>query len=147
MNKDSILFELKEIDMLVLRKVMHDAKKCNHPPLSQVQGKIINYLLKYKKEKVYQRDLEKILGLRRSTISGILQTMEKNNIIKRLDVKEDARIKQIILTDNALARHKEIAKKFQKIEKSIRKNISKKDLQTFFETVEQIKKNLKEGND
>lgn len=147
MNKDSILFELKEIDMLLVRRIMKEAKKCKEPPLSPIQGRIITYLLKHKKEKVYQRDLEKVLGLRRSTISGILQTMEKNNIIKRVEVKEDARIKQIILTNTALNKHKEIGTKIKKIEKLIRNDIPKKDLQTFFNVVNQIKENLKERDD
>ena len=128
MSKDSILFELKEINRLMIKKIIYDTKKENPSPLSPVQVKIINYLLEHRKERVYQRDLENVLNIRRSTISGILQTMEKNNIIRRVEVAEDARIKQIILTEVALKKDKEMKKRFQEIEKIIRKKISKKDL-------------------
>lgn len=146
-SKDSILFELREINRLMIKKVIYNAKKGNQLPLSPVQVKIINYLLKHRKERVYQRDLENVLNLRRSTISGILQTMEKNNIIRRVEVAEDARVKQIILTEVALKKDKEMKKRFQEIEKIIRKKISKKDLETFLQVTTQIKENLKEGND
>ena len=73
--------------------------------------------------------------------------MEKNNIIRRVEVAEDARIKQIILTEVALKKDKEMKKRFQEIEKIIRKKISKKDLETFLQVTTQIKENLKEGND
>ncbi len=147
MSKDSILFELKEINRLMIKKIIYDTKKENPSPLSPVQVKIINYLLEHRKERVYQRDLENVLNIRRSTISGILQTMEKNNIIRRVEVAEDARIKQIILTEVALKKDKEMKKRFQEIEKIIRKKISKKDLETFLQVTTQIKENLKEGND
>ena len=45
----------------------------------------------------YENDIEKLIESRRSTTSGILNTMEKNNLIKRVDSKKDARKKQIVL--------------------------------------------------
>lgn len=147
MRNDEILYEIKEIDMLILRKVLNMSKNNNYSTFSPVQGRIVKYLLDNKDKKVFQRDLEKILGVRRSTISGILQTMEKNNIIKRLAVEEDARIKEIVITDDAKKENKRIQEKFIEIENIISKNISKSDLEIFLKVAKQIKKNLKEGND
>lgn len=147
MCNDEILYEIKEIDMLILRKVLNMSKNNNYSTFSPVQGRIVKYLLDNKDKKVFQRDLEKILGVRRSTISGILQTMEKNNIIKRLAVEEDARIKEIVITDDAKKENKRIQEKFIEIENIISKNISKSDLEIFLKVARQIKKNLKEGND
>lgn len=147
MEQNSILYELKEINMLLTRTALKEAKKNNHPPMSPPQVRIINYLLRQKKEKVYQKDLEKLLGLRRSTISGILQTMEKNKIIKRVGIEEDARIKQIILTEEAIKKDKEFKKSIQSIEKRLAQKISKKELALFFKLTAQMKENIKEGND
>ena len=103
MMRKSVLFELKEIDLLIAREIMHHTKISENLPLSPVQARIINYLLEHKNEKVYQRDLEKFLGLRRSTISGVLQTMERNNMIKKIAVQEDARVRQVIFTEKAIS--------------------------------------------
>ena len=63
------------------------------------QIKIIKYLFFNSDKIIYQKDIEKELGLRGSTASGILNTMEKNNFIIRLKCNGDARKKQIKLTD------------------------------------------------
>lgn len=147
MDRESILFELKEIDLLLARKIMCHTKISKNPPLSPVQARIICYLLNHKDKKVYQRDLEKFLGLRRSTISGVLQTMEKNNIIKKMKVEEDARIKQIVFTSQALCKEKEIRDSLDQMENHLERNISRKDLEIFLKVIHQIKKNLSEGNE
>ncbi len=147
MCNNEILFEIKEIDMLILRKVLNMSKNNNYSTFSPIQGRIVKYLLDNEDKKVFQRDLEKILGVRRSTISGVLQTMEKNNIIKRLAAEEDARIKEIVITNEAKKENKKIQEKFIEIENIISKDIKDTDLEVFLKVIKQIKKNLKEGND
>ena len=129
MYDNDILYEIKEIDMLIVRKILSDAKKNKDLPFSP---KIINYLVEKKEKIVYQRDLEKFLSLRRSTISGILQTMEKNNFIKRLDVLEDGRVKRIVLTQKSIEEYSKIRRKCAKIQQDIAKGIKKEDLDIFF---------------
>ena len=48
--------------------------------LIMILVKIIAYIFN-KEGAIYQRDLEKDLNLRRATLSGILNTMEKNNLL------------------------------------------------------------------
>lgn len=143
----NILYEIKEVDMLLIRKILNEAKKNNDLPFSPIQGKIINYLIERKEEVVYQRDLEKVLNLRRSTISGVLRTMEKNDLIKRIDVEEDGRVKRITLTKRSLQEHSKILKRLQEIQKVIIKDIDEDDLKIFLKVMNQIKKNLSEESD
>ena len=96
----------------------------------------------HKEEVIYQRDLEKKFDLKRSTISGIIDTMEKNNLVKRIDSKEDLRLKQLVLTNMALNKINVLVDKIVKFDKSLEKNISKKDLDTFYKVTEQIKNNI-----
>lgn len=51
-------------------------------------------------EAVYQRDLETCFKLRRSTISSLLTTLEKKDLIRRVPVAHDARLKQLVLTES-----------------------------------------------
>lgn len=48
---------------------------------------------------VYQKDLEAELGITRSSVTNLLQLMEKKGYIRRVDVMSDARLKRIVLTD------------------------------------------------
>ena len=62
------------------------------------QMQIIEYILNHTSEDIYQRDLEDILNLRRATVSGVLHTMEKNNLIRRVTDNEDTRSKKILVS-------------------------------------------------
>lgn len=140
MSKKSIGFEIKTINDLIKKRIMCDKENDYH--ISHTQIKIIQYMYIHKEEVIYQRDLEKKFDLKRSTISGIIDTMEKNNLVKRIDSKEDLRLKKLVLTDMALNKINVLVDKIVKFDKSLEKNISKKDLDTFYKVTEQIKNNI-----
>ena len=73
----SVLYKIKDLDLRILRMFQSDGNKlCDRLTPSQIR--IITYLCENKV--LYQKDIEKNLNLSRATISGILSTMEKNNI-------------------------------------------------------------------
>ncbi len=146
MNK-SIVIEIKKIDNLILRTLINYSKKITDIQLSPVQIAIIKYLNQNKDNNVNQKDLEEFIQNRKSTISCILDNMQKNNIIERVNSKSDGRSKYIKLTQKGF----DLAKKFsdQQIyfDNMISKNISEDDLETFFKVTNQIKNNLKGEED
>ena len=109
MEERSLGFEIKLLNNLITRRIIKDSKEYNGFSVSQVQMKIIHYLIDHIDKPIYQRDIEKNLMVRRPTASGILNTMEKNGFIKRVSSKEDARLKQIIICDKTL----DLAKHFK----------------------------------
>ena len=76
-----------------------EIEKLSKPTPTQMQ--IMDYFLDNNKKEIFQKDLEDILHLRRATVSGVLQTMEKNKLIQRVTDEEDTRIKKIILNKKA----------------------------------------------
>lgn len=50
---------------------------------------------------VYQRDIEEEFHIRRSSVTSVLQNLEKNGFITRESVQSDARLKKIVLTEKA----------------------------------------------
>lgn len=142
MEKKSIGIEIKNIDNMIIRKIFAESKHHNNICLSPVQIGIIKYMIKHKNEKIYQKDIEKELYLRRSTVSGILQTMEKNELIKRIDSNKDARSKEIIVTDKTINMANKMKNKFLEFEQLLCENIKEEDLEIFFKVTNQIKENL-----
>lgn len=142
MNEKSISIEIKKIDSLIVRKIISYNKNSNYQ-LTPVQMVIIKYLVKNKNNIVYQKDIEKKLGLRKSTISGILSTMIKNGIITRTESTTDLRSKEIRLSDKGLELDKKIKKKAIEFENLLQNNIDPKDLEIFYKVTNQIQKNLK----
>ncbi len=141
MNEKSISIEIKKIDSLIVRKIISYNKNSNYQ-LTPVQIVIIKYLVKNKNNIVYQKDIEKKLGLRKSTISGILSTMIKNGIITRTESPTDLRSKEIRLSDKGLELDKKMKKKAIEFENLLQNNIDPKDLEIFYKVTNQIQKNL-----
>mgnify|MGYP000774081076 FL=1 len=54
---------------------------------------------------MFQRDIEREFSITRSTVTNILQLMERKGYIQRLNVPQDARLKQLVLTEEGIQRH------------------------------------------
>lgn len=142
-KKNKVLYQIKTLDKMIIRTFLkEDINKNIISNITPTQMQILTYVLEHKNENIYQRDLEDVLKLRRATVSGVLQTMEKNNLIVRINDLEDIRIKKIILNKKAEDIFKENEKRMEKIEKTITKDISKEDLDTFLKVIEIMKNNI-----
>ena len=110
-----------------------------------VQCDMIRYIYKKSKEKnVFARDIEKKFDIRRASMAGILQNMEKNELIKREDIDSDGRLKRIVLTQKALKLRKIIEKEIAKLEDKAMQNIKEDEIIKFIEIAEKKYKNLKD---
>lgn len=147
MKKQNVLYQIKEFDKVMLRSFLQDSKEIM--PLKTIptptQMQILEYLMEHLKEDIYQRDLEKALHLRRATISGVLKTMEKNHLIKRIITTEDARSKKIMINEDAKIVFEKIYKNLLKLEKIMMDGIEEKELEMFLVTLEKMTKNLEKN--
>lgn len=143
MEDKNIFNSIKELEKGIVRKIMsetsHD-EMYSKPSIAQMQ--IIKYILKHDGKTIYQRDLEEVFNLRRATISGILKTMEKNNVIIRVCDPDDARGKIVILSDDAKKFFKEKETLFKKLETVLKKDISKEELEIFYKVILKMRDNI-----
>ena len=110
--------------------------------LSPIQIRIIKFILNNSNKEVFQRDIENKFEIRRSTTTGILNTMEKNNLIKREISKLDKRQNKIVLTSYGKELFLKIERDISKLENRIVNNISKEELNIFFNVIDKIINNL-----
>ena len=120
-----------------------EENNCSYTPK---QGLIIGYISRQTKEgkDVYQKDIEKEFSIRRSTATGILQIMEKNDLIKREQINEDARMKKIVLTNKAIQMNKKIIEGFDTVTGIAFNGISQEELETIQKVIFKMQKNLEE---
>lgn len=141
--KKNIVDELKKLDIEIGRKLFFISKENNIPdPPSPLQGRIMDYLVVNEGKEIYQKDLEKVLNVSKATVSSALFTMEKNNIIKRITSKNDARSKQIVITDGSIRVHENMKMVFNNINEELIKNISDEEIETFLNTINKLRKNI-----
>ena len=91
---------------------------------------------------VYAKDIEDAFDMRRATVTGILQLMEKNGIIVREENNVDGRLKRIRLTQKAINLRLKIKKNIQKVESNLLSDLSKEEIERFLKIMEKMSHNL-----
>lgn len=140
MEERHIGLEIKTISNLMRRKMENEIRKNEN--LTGNHGYILGFLYHQQNKDIFQRDIEQEFSIRRSTATGILNIMEKNNLIKRIDYKGDARLKKIILTKKGIEMHKQAFDKIQEFERNIKKGLTKQEMDNFFYVLDKIKNNM-----
>ncbi len=107
-----------------------------------MHGWIMGYLYHNQEKAVYQKTIESDFCIKRSTVTTILQLMEKKGYIRRAAVEGDARLKQIFLTEQG----KEIAAKtkamIENMENTVIEGIADEKLDIFYEVAQKLVSNM-----
>ena len=90
--------QLRRVDNLIFRRLNQFSRANGVEQTTPMHGWIIEYLYRHRDEPVFQRDIEREFSITRSTVTNILQLMERKGYIQRLSVPQDARLKQLVLT-------------------------------------------------
>lgn len=143
-NSISIGHELAYTNNLIARKIARGGNNKYAMNISPIQVRIVKYLVKQNNKAILQKDMEYIFNIRRSTVSGVIKTMEKNNIIIRENVKDDNKSKEIKLTDDVYLRANELVRKLRELDLELLKDVNKEDLEVFMRVLKNIQDNLKE---
>ena len=142
--EDKLLYNLHLLNKLIAREFICNNKDlfCGDPSATQMI--IMNYILNHQNEDIYQKDLEEALHLRRATVSGVLQTMEKHELIERVLCDNDVRCKKIILKEKAKKMFDVKKMEFFKLEEVIKKGLSDEEIEIFCHIIESMQNNINE---
>ena len=88
MDKMAMIYEINELDLFFFKAMANRYKKLDITP---VQSRII-MVIASKKDGMYQKEMEDFIPCNKSTLSAILNTMEKNELIKRIDSKIEGKL-------------------------------------------------------
>lgn len=142
MNID-IIDEIKSLHTHMIRKLFCHKKlgECSIPKPLQIA--ILAFLIDNKDKVIHQKDLENEFKISKAAISDVINTMENNNMIKKVQEANDARKKRILLTEESYENYKNMESKKQEALNSILKDISEEDIKKFIEVAEKLKENMK----
>lgn len=112
--------------------------------LSSIQIRLMNYLHHSAQMgvPVYQKDIEREFGIRRSSVTSVLTNLEKGGYVKRNSVDNDARLKQVTLTEEAAAKMDINIEKINDFEKSIMEGISEEEFDSLRTVLEKLRNNI-----
>ena len=97
--------QLRRVDNLIFRRLNQFSRANGVEQTTPMHGWIIEYLYRHRDEPVFQRDIEREFSITRSTVTNILQLMERKGYIERRSVPQDARLKQLVLTEEGICFH------------------------------------------
>lgn len=140
MQNSSIMINLNEVNMDIFKKISARYKELGLD-VTPVHSRIIMFL--YDTETaVCQKDIERVVSCNKSTMSSILNTMEKNGLIERVDSLTDSRMKIIELTDKARGIASLLRSDKEKIDEILSYEISDEEYAEFNCILNKIKKNI-----
>ncbi len=102
----------------------------------------IGFLFFQEEKDLYQRDLESFFKLRRSTISSLLGTLEKKELIQRCSVPHDARLKKLVLTPQGRQVGSQVHQLFTSLNQQMVRGLSQEELDTMHSILSKIEQNL-----
>ena len=148
MNRENdIGFSVRRLSNLIKRDVERSRLKLDIDTVKGVNGWAIGYFYENRDKDIFQKDFEAEFSIRRSTASKILKKMEQKDLIKRINVESDARLKKIVITDKAIDIHKKIIAEIRNREQRLRQGIEQEELKTFFEVMKKLSANMENDYD
>ncbi len=112
--------------------------------LTGLQARILGFV-KFNSENgrdVFQKDIEAEFKIRRSSVSSVLDNMEKNGFITRQSVENDARLKRIVLTEKAWQISKQHYQTILRFENSLLENMTADEITTLKTLLGKVVENI-----
>ena len=141
-REKTVGFMVRSLANLFRRSIDCEIEKSGNVCPTGVQSWILGYLRDHGERPIYQGELETRFEVRRSTMTEILNGMEKNGVIIRVRDPDNARKKQILLTAKATVIHNQAIAAINSIENSAIIDLSHEEIQEFLRISAKIKGNL-----
>lgn len=143
-KKARIGYEIHRLDNAIKKKIDNKLRSNGLDEATMTNGWVLRYLYENKDTEVYQKDIEKHFNIGRSTVTGILKLMEENELVKRVSVQNDARLKRVILLQKGIEVHLMIENAVYDTNQKIAENITPKEMDTLFCILQKIHNNIRE---
>ena len=133
---------LKSLAHAFGRKFEETARKNGIDEVTMMHGRILGLLYYNRDSDVYQRDLETVFNITRSSVTGIVKLMEKKGYLLRESVPGDARLKKLTLTPLGIATHEKVIASLNEVEEAAVAGMTEGELRQFMALSERMKNNL-----
>ncbi len=105
---------------------------------------IIGYLYEaeQKDRDIFQKDFEEKFGITRSTVSKMLTLLEKKELVRRVIVSHDGRLRKIVLTEKSRELGRAMYGEVNEIEEKLIKGFSPAELNQLNAYFDRLEKNI-----
>ena len=105
-------------------------------PLTSVQALTLQYVLvESEKRDVFQKDLEEFLEIKGSSVTSLLNNLERNGYLRREPLAEDARYKRLVPTKEAYSLRGEVDRRVMAYMHGVFAGLGEEELACFPQSV------------
>lgn len=133
---------IKKLHHMMGRNLMAHLRAEDVDEVTIMHGWILKFLEDNKEKSIYQKDIEKGFSIGKSTVTNIIQLMEKKDLLKRETCPKDARLKRVLLTEKGMQTQQQIEGIIEAMDKETVEGIKEEDLEVFFSVLDQIQSNV-----
>lgn len=133
---------INKLSRIISRKVDAAVFNAIDDNITVSQAYVIDFITDNTDRDIFQKDLELEFGLKRSSVSLMLNNMEKSDLIKRVPVPEDARLKKIVLTEKAVEISKKISVAIDSVESRVSESLSEDEVHLFLNMLNKIRTDI-----
>ena len=93
-------------------------KRMSDLGLTSIQSRMLGYVYfqRRQEKKVFQRELEEEFKIRKSSVTSVIQILEKKGLVRRIGVPGDARKKELVLTEQGIAVQETVLERLNRLE-------------------------------
>lgn len=135
-------YTIRVLDNMMKRNLTASVRQYGLDELTVMHSWIIGFLYDSGDKDVFQKDVEAEFEINRSTGTNILKLMEKKGYLERVSVKEDARLKKLVLTAEGIRLHEMMRRTIDRLEERTVEGISQEEMASFMRVAGKLKKNL-----
>jgi len=115
--------------------------------LSSIQSRMLGYLYfqSQRGKQVFQRELEEEFKIRKSSVTSVIQHLEKKGLVQRNGVLGDARKKELALTKQGIEVQETVLERLEKLEKLVNDTLTAEERTLWFSCIRKIEARLEEA--
>ena len=142
---NKIGFKLHKLDMEMKKLMDSGMRAAGYDDVTLTHGWILKYLYDNRDRDIYQKDIEKHFSIGRSTVTTIIQLMEKRDLVRREFVESDARLKKVMLTEKGFQHHHHVVANLGRTHEDILCGLSMEEKVMLLSLMEKISRNIEGG--
>ena len=106
--------------------------------ITSIQSRIMVFIAHESCEReIHQKDIEEEFKIRKSSVSSVMKSMEKNGLIVRV-ASQDIRCKKIVLSEKGMELHHRIKEEIQSFDNNFRNVLSEAEQKEFLRMVSKL---------
>lgn len=139
-----VCFSLQATNHQLKKAIASKMAEISDDQNNMMQSRIIGFIHSRQNKDIFQKDIEELLKIRRSTATGMLNTLEKKGLLERQPVSYDARLKKLVITPKGIQFSEKAVECIQSVERKVRSGLTEEEIENFFDVLNKIRKNMED---